>query len=95
MRIELGLTDEELDFMYSSGYSGVSDALNYHAQNGDLRILPIMDKIADALIYKSDLHVAYGHLINYYKNKGDFELVKDIEAKDKYYAKKYNMKYQY
>lgn len=91
MKIGLELTPEEEKYLLSSGFGGLSDALCYHAENGDLRVLTIVDKIADKLIDKIDIHWVLYFLIKYYKD--DLELVENLMKKDKHYTDKYNLRY--
>lgn len=78
-------TEDELDFLYSSGFSGQSDAFDYFAMRGDMRILPLMDKILDA---PTQLHSEKEHLIwtcqlmiDFYAKLGDEDARKVVQNK--------------
>lgn len=85
-------TEAEKDFLYSSGFSGQSDAFDYHAMQGDMRILPLIDKVIDDPVElrseKEHMLWTCQLLINYYEKQGDVEKVKLVQSKREEIKKK-------
>jgi hypothetical protein len=78
-------TEDELDFLYSSGFSGQNDAFDFFAIQGDMRILPLMDKVVDepTRLQSEKEHMLWTCqlMIDFYTKLGDEESVKIVQNK--------------
>ncbi len=78
-------TEAEKDFLMRSGFSFQSDALDYYAQEGDLNILPFIDKVIDDPVElrseKEHMLWTCQLMIDFYTKLGDEEKVKIVQSK--------------
>ena len=78
-------TEEEKNYLFRSGFSFQTDALDYYAMLGDMTILPLVDKLLDdelGLISEKE-HMLWTCqlLIDFYTRIGDEAKVKVIQTK--------------
>lgn len=78
-------TPEELAFLEKSGERFNTAALDYYARKGDLRILPLIDKIMDNPneLSSEKRHMTWTcqQLVDYYKKEGDEATAAKVEEK--------------